>query len=83
MAQCKTAVSSLLTHWRCCVVQDFSISSANALEILQSCTKVWIWNHKNPKKLEENMSNFVVIDVPANALALFGARVSAATEVKI
>ena len=92
MAQCKTAVSPLLTHWRYCSlvlshrhilllvqvtsnehsailwtlvrkqwtwwpVQDCSISIANALEILQSCTKPsthavvssdgikWAWSH--------------------------------------
>ena len=37
-----------LSVWVCCIcnidclAQDCSISSANALEILQSCTKVWL-----------------------------------------
>ena len=49
------------------LVQDCSISSANALEILQSCTKL-------------SICNFEVITVPVDGLSLLGAGTSAGTE---
>ena len=75
MAWCKTAVSPVLMHWiycslalshQCGLVQDCSISSANALDILQSCTK-------------PSMCNFEVITAPADSLTLLGAGTSAGT----
>ena len=48
-------------------------------ELQSSCGGKVIRNHHNQQGLEENITNFVVITVPADSLEVLGARIAADT----
>ena len=52
------------------LVQDCSSSIANALELLQSCTKPWKYSHKHIDDmcLQGNLSAFRILDFVSNLL---------------